>query len=138
MGMTDNVARLSAPRDPHGRFAPGGLGRPKGAVARHSRTLLKQVKAMGPDAVQKLWEALTAGERWAIETVLSHVLPRDRAIEWEGVEPDDIREAIRAGDVGSDEAARLATALAKISEIEDIATIRDRLDELEQVIRDAK
>jgi hypothetical protein len=100
--------------------------------------LLKQVKAMGPDAVQKLWEALTAGERWAIETVLSHVLPRDRAIEWEGVEPEDIREAIRAGDVGSDEAARLATALAKISEIEDIATIRDRLDELEQAIRDAK
>lgn len=136
--MTGNVAKFTAPRDPTGRFLSGNPGRPKGALAKHSRTLLAQVKAMGPDAVQKLWEALMSGERWAVEMVLSHVLPRDRALEWEGVEPDDIREAIRTGDIGSDEAARLATALAKISEIEDIATIRDRLDELEQAIRNAK
>lgn len=136
--MSANVAILPAQRDPTGRFLPGGPGRPKGALAKHSRTLLAQVKAMGPDAVQKLWEALTTGERWAIELVLSHVLPRDRALEWEGVEPDDIREAIISGDIGSDEASRLATALAKISEIEDIATIRDRLDELEEAIRNAK
>lgn len=136
--MTDTAARLSVVRSPNGQFLPGSGGRPKGAVAKQSRTLLAQVKAMGPDAVQKLWEAVMSDQRWAIELVLSHVLPRDRALEWQGVQPDDIREAIRAGDIGSDEAARLATALAKISEIEDIATIRDRLDELETAVADRR
>lgn len=136
--MTGNIAKLSVQRDQTGRFLPGNGGRPKGALAKHSRTLLAQVKAMGPDAVQKLWEALQARERWAIEMVLSHVLPRDRVLEWEGVEPEDIREAIRTGDIGSDEAARLATTLAKLSEIEDLASVRERLDELEKMMRDAK
>jgi hypothetical protein len=136
--MTDAARKLTPLHAANGQFAMGNPGRPTGAVAKHSRTLLAQVKAMGPDAVQKLWEALMAGERWAVELVLSHVLPRDRALEWEGVEPADIREAVKSGDIGSDEAARLATALAKISEIEDLTTIRERLDELEQALRDAK
>jgi len=119
--------------DPAGRFAKGNPGRPCGAKARHSRTLLAAVKSLGPQAVEKLKEAVERGERYAIELVLSHVLPRDRSLEWEAVEPDDIREAIKAGDIGSDEAARLATAMAKLSEIEDLATLRERLEELEKL-----
>ncbi len=136
--MTDAARILTPLHAANGRFAKGNPGRPRGAKARASRDLLAQVKAMGPDAVQKVWEAVMAGERWAVELVLSHVLPRERTLEWEGVDPDDVRAAVIAGDVTVDEAARLATALAKIGEIEDLTTIRERLDELEQAMRDAK
>lgn len=131
-----NVAIFTAPRDATGKFLKGGPGRSKGALAKHSRTLLAQVKAMGDTAVEGLWTALQANERWAIEMVLSHVLPRDRALEWNGVEPDDIREAICEGDLGIDEAARLATALVRLNDATSLDDLRKRIDDMEAAIGD--
>lgn len=136
--MIDNVRKLTPLHDTNGRFSKGNPGRPKGAVGKFSRTLLSQVKEMGPCAIDRLREAVAAGEKWAVEFVLSHVLPGSRTIEWHGVEPEDIREAITSGEIGADEADKLASALVKISKIEDLELIRERLDELEQAMRDAK
>jgi hypothetical protein len=135
----DNIAKLSVvpqfQRSPDGKFLPGGTnGRPKGARAKASRDLLKQVRAYGPHAAAKLWQALEANERWAVELVLKYCLPPSRTVEFEDMEPDDLREAIRAGDISSAEAKDIATAIAKLAEVGELATIKERLAELEAAL----
>lgn len=127
-----SLSVLQDGRDPRGRFASGNVGRPIGAKNKVSRDLLAQVKAMGPAAVGKLWEAVTANERWAVELVLSHVLPAQRTIEFEGASIEDISTALEVGDITPDEAKTLATALSKLRELSDLDIIRAQLDELEK------
>lgn len=128
-----SVVRLAG-----GKFAPGSGGRPKGAKAKVSRELLAQVKALGPDAIAKLQEALGKGERWAVEIVLAHVLPKDgRTIEFEDATPDDVREALRNGDITASEAKDVAAALARLADVDAIEELRSRLDELERMLNGA-
>lgn len=137
MSDADFVRILSdSGRDPHGRFAssPGNRGRPLGAVAKASRNLLAQVKALGPQAIEKLSAAVEAGERWAIEVTLSHCLPRNRAIEFEGTTPEDVAEALRAGDISAAEAKDISTALVKLGELGELAEMRERIAALERMI----
>ncbi|MEF2551870.1 hypothetical protein VQ042_10940 [Aurantimonas sp. A2-1-M11] len=105
-------------RDASGRFTPGNGGRPVGARGKAPRQLLSAIRTMGPVAVERLWRAVHAGERWAIECVLTHILPRDRTIEFDAVTAADIREALASGDLSASEASNIATALAKLHELE--------------------
>lgn len=133
--MTHSSANLSAiPRAAGGRFAKGGPGRPVGAKARVSRDLLAQVKALGPDAVNKLREAVASGERWAVELVLQHVLPAGRSVEMEGLTADDLREAVANGDLSISEGKDAAAALAKLAEIDSIDALAARIADLEQAV----
>lgn len=135
--MSDNVAKLQVPAIPRnndGRFAKGSPGRIKGAKGKKSREALEAVKSFGPDALQKLWEAVHAGERWAIEFVLDKILPTSRTVEFDDVTPDDVTEALRNGDISASEAKDIATALAKLAEIGELAELKSRLSALEDAI----
>jgi hypothetical protein len=137
MSMTDNIRFLPDGRDQRGRFASGptNKGRPVGALAKTSRNLLLQVKALGPTAVEKLTEALANGERWSVELILSHVLPANgRTIELHGVTPEDVREALASGDLGPSEAASIATTIGKLASVDSLDELRTRLAELEQAL----
>lgn len=140
--MADNARSLSADngRDQRGRFAAGrgNIGRPVGAKNKVSRDLLAQIKAMGPAAVVKLWEALQNNERWAVEIILSHTLPADRTLEFEGVTPTDVEAALAAGDISPNEAKAIATTIEKLRTIEDLDQIRAKLIELEAIVTDGK
>ncbi len=125
MNDTDNKREITA-RDQYGRFITGNSGRPYGAKGKASREALEQIKMMKAGALQKLWEAVIAGERWAIELVLSKVLPNSRTIEFEGLTPQDIKEAVICGDISPDEAKALSSITKNISEMEFLEQIRAR------------
>ncbi|AZO24785.1 hypothetical protein EJ070_31710 [Mesorhizobium sp. M1E.F.Ca.ET.045.02.1.1] len=126
-------------RDQRGRFAIGrSKGRPVGAKGRVNRELLQQVKALGPDAINKLKDALDKGQQWAIELVLKHVLPKDgRTLEFEDATPDDLREAFRNGDISMSEFKLAADAIGKLADVDTIEELQARLAELERLINGA-
>jgi hypothetical protein len=130
--LTDNIGR-----DRIGRFTsgPGNIGRPYGAKAKHARELTRLVSAMGPRAVAKLSVALDADKEWAIRLVLQYCLPSGRTIEFEGVEPEDIKQAFINGDLSTDEAKSIATAMEKLKNVQDLDDLRTRLLELEKTLQ---
>lgn len=125
MPNTDNKREITG-RDPFGRFTVGNTGRPYGAKGKTAREALEHIKWMKDGAIQKLWEAVYAGERWAIEFVLSKVLPASRTIEFEGLTPEDIRVALMSGDISPDEAKAISTATKNTSEMEFLEQMRAR------------
>lgn len=136
MDTTDNKRQFTG-RDAQGRFAAGNTGRPKGAKGKASRETLEQVKAMKDGAIEKLWEAVTIGERWAIEFVLSKTLPSGRTVEFETLEPDDIRAALSGGDISIEESKTLSSTIRSLKELDDMDEIMSRLDQLEMIANEA-
>jgi len=116
MSYTDNKREITG-RDSSGQFTTGNPGRPYGAKGKASREALERVKLMKEGAIQKLWEAVNAGERWAIELVLSKVLPAGRTIDFEGLAAEDIKAALIAGDITPDEAKAASSAATKIHQV---------------------
>ncbi len=125
MSNTDNKQEITA-RDQFGRFAIGNPGRPCGAKGKTSREALESIKQMKEGAIFKLWEAVNKGERWAIELVLSKVLPNSRTIEFEGLTPDDIKFALVSGDISPDEAKCISIAAKNINEMDFMEQMRTR------------
>jgi hypothetical protein len=131
---TDDDAKLSVvesfnPVRSGGKFVKTN-GRPVGAKAKASRELLKQVKALGPRAVEKLSEAIEANERWAVELAFKYSLPASRTVEFEGMEAEDVTAALEAGDLSPSEAKDIATTIAKLAEVGELPAIKERLEEL--------
>lgn len=105
-------------RDALGRFAKGKSGgRPVGAKGKASAASLAQIRAMGPAALQKLWEGVHNGQRWAVELVLNQILPPSRTVEFEDATAADVVEALRSGDLAPAEAANIAIALTRLQEL---------------------
>jgi len=123
-------------RLPNGQFRPGSGGRRKGARNKVPRELMASIRALGPAAIEQLREALTRGERYAVELVLTYLLPKDRLIELEAAEADDIRQALQEGDLSVNEAAAAASALSKLNELLEIENFRERLEILERRLID--
>ncbi|MER9530168.1 hypothetical protein NKI89_10220 [Mesorhizobium sp. M0309] len=132
--MTDSVLNLSD-RDNKGRFAAGrSKGRPVGAVARVSRDLLQQVKALGPRAIDKLTEALDANQEWAVRLILQHCLPRGRAVEFEEMTVDDLVAAAKSSDISLEEFKTAVDAMAKVHDIQELEQLCERIDQLEAML----
>jgi hypothetical protein len=125
MNSTDNQRQITE-RDQFGRFTVGNPGRPYGAKGKTSREALERIKLMKEAAIQKLWESVNMGERWAIELVLSKVLPTGRTIELEGLTPHDVKAALIAGDISPDEAKAMSSVTKNISEMEFLEQMRAR------------
>lgn len=133
----DNVRSISdMGKDQRGRFtsSPNNIGRPKGAVNRVTRELLATVKDLGPIAILKLTEAVTNGDKWALEYVLNRILPQSRTIEFENIDADNVKQALCDGTITTGEAKELSATLAKLSEITDLKTLRLRMEELEKLL----
>lgn len=138
MAVPSRRLTVTEGRDQSGRFTsgPGNTGRPIGARAKASRATLEQIKAMGGDAIAALREALGKGERWAVELVISKIVPASRTIEFEDFTPADLIEALRSGDLDAAEGKDLSAALRNLREIEDLEQIRAKLIELEAIVGD--
>ena len=74
-------------RGPNGRFSPGNSanpnGRPKGSRNKATKLRDKLLGPILPEAVEKLHEAVKAGEKWAIEMTISYSLPKPKPIDTE-------------------------------------------------------
>ena len=78
-------------RDNQGRFHPGTSGNPSGrppGITDKRVALKKQLlEPLLPEAIDKLAEAVSKGERWAIELVVTYSLPKPKPVD-----PDELAE----------------------------------------------
>ena len=78
-------------RDERGRFQPGNnanpAGRPRGSQNRSTKLREKLLSPILPEAIEKLRQAVSDGERWAIEMAISYSLPKPKPTD-----PDEIAE----------------------------------------------
>lgn len=114
-------------RDQRGRWRKGFGGRPVGAKGKN-RAHLEAIKAMAPEAIMQLRNGVATGEKWAIELVLTHVLPTGRTIEFEDLEAADIAEAIANGDISPGEARDIVFAMSKVAEFSAVEPINKTID----------
>ena len=77
-------------RAENGQFQPGEsgnpAGRPKGVPNRNSRLRDELLNPILPVAVEKLAEAVNAGEKWAIETTIAYALPKPKPVDSDEVQ----------------------------------------------------
>lgn len=136
---SDNQGNSTDGRDHKGRFTAGNGGRPVGAKGKLTRERLADVKALWPEALQSLREAIHRGEWKATLHVLNACLPAGRTIDLEGADsPQDIAAALAAGDLSPAEAKDITAALANIASITELADLRERLEEIEAIIAERK
>lgn len=119
-------------RDDKGRWLRGP-GRPVGSRNRITSELAKQIRALGPRAVEALATAIDEKQSWAIQLVIKMVVP-GRIVELHGSEPADIRTAFETGEISADEMKQISTGLEKLASIESIEELRARLSELEAML----
>lgn len=136
-----NVPTLEAPkssdRDANGRWLTTP-GRPRGSRNKLSSEMLANIKAMGPNAINKLRDALNDKEspsHWkAMELILRYCLPPARTVELDDAEPETIRQAFIDGTLSADETKAIATAMEKLKNIANIDDIQRQVEELTALI----
>lgn len=78
-------------RDSRGRFSSGQSGNPggrqKGSKNRSTRLRNELLGPILPSAIEKLEEAVSEGERWAVELVVTYCLPKPKPVD-----PDELEE----------------------------------------------
>jgi len=142
--MTDNprssadIVSINNGRDATGRFAAGNPGRIPGSKNRISNEALRAVKNMKDEAIQQLRSKLESGDWDAIVFVLSRVLPKDRTVSISDISPNAIATALVEGEISPDEARNIATAISRLKEIDQLDELRARLDELENIVANAR
>ncbi|SFK96360.1 hypothetical protein SAMN04488498_11977 [Mesorhizobium albiziae] len=121
-------------RDANGQFMPGSGGRPRGAKNRISTEAIAAIKDMKDEAIEQLRTKLQRGDWDALSFVLERIVGKGRVVEMDSTSPDEIAGMIASGSLTTTEAKDLTAALAKLAEITELATIKDRLAELEQAL----
>lgn len=100
--------------------------------------MLASIKEMGPDAVNKLRDALKdkdSASHWkALELILRYCLPPARTVELDNAEPATVMQAFIEGELTADETKAIATAMEKLKNVTDINEMRARLTELETML----
>jgi hypothetical protein len=84
-------------RGADGTFQPGlsanPNGRPKGSKNKATKLREELLGPILPEAITKLHEAVTAGEKWAIELTISYSMPKPKPIDTEEMAEFDERLA---------------------------------------------
>ena len=85
--MDRKITGEKADRGSNGRFQPGNsanpAGRPKGGKNKATKLREELLGPILPEAVEKLHEAVKAGDKWAIEMTISYSLPKPKPIDTE-------------------------------------------------------
>ncbi|WFU62696.1 hypothetical protein [Bradyrhizobium brasilense] len=144
-----NVADISgsstaSAKDALGRFVsgPGNTGRARGSRNRLSSEMLASIKEMGPNAINKLREALNdkdSASHWkALELILRYCLPPARTVELDDAEPETIKQAFIDGTLSAEETKAIAIAMEKLKSVADIGDIQRQLEELTALVATQK
>ena len=82
---------MNQERDQNGQFRAGTSGNPAGRPPgiTDKRTAVKRalLEPLLPEAIEKLHRAVSEGERWAVELVVTYSLPRPKPVD-----PDELEE----------------------------------------------
>ena len=72
-------------RDANGRFGQGNNanpnGRPKGSLNKATKLREELLGPILPEAIEKLHQAVSEGERWAVEMAVSYSLAKPKAVD---------------------------------------------------------
>ena len=78
-------------RDSQGRFPSGKsgnpAGRPRGSQNKATKLREELLGPILPEAIEKLRQAVSEGERWAVEMAIAYSLPKPKPVD-----PDEIAE----------------------------------------------
>ena len=81
---------MNQDRDTKGQFAAGTSGnpsgRPPGITDKRVAVKRQLLEPLLPEAIEKLKEAISDGERWAVELVVSYSLPKPKPVDPEELE----------------------------------------------------
>ena len=95
--MNEIRSGIKQARDTQGRFPPGTSGNPSGrppGITDKRVALKKQLlEPLLTEAIEKLAEAVSEGERWAIELVVGYSLPKPKPVDPEELEEFEKRPA---------------------------------------------
>ena len=74
-------------RDSQGKFAPGTSGNPSGRPRGiKDKRVSRKEELLGPilpEAIEMLSQAVSEGERWAVELVVSYSIPKPKPVDAE-------------------------------------------------------
>jgi hypothetical protein len=126
--MAETIRRL-----PGGQFAPGTAGKPKGATHRINRETLAGLGEMVPAAMAVLRQQLAENNWRAAAFVLQRWLPDSRVIALDTMDPDSVTEAATDG-LTPGELSKVVQSLKTLREAEDLADVRAKMDELEELV----
>lgn len=88
--MSEIRSGTNQDRDTKGRFNPGASGnpsgRPPGITDKRVAAKKMLLEPLLPEAIEKLAEAITEGERWAIEMTIAYCLPKPKPVDPEELE----------------------------------------------------
>jgi len=82
-----------------------------------------------------LADNIQKGDQRAVEFVLSRVIPNGRLVELEAANSGAVADALISGQISGAEAKEIATALSKLKEMEDMDALKERLVQIEQLLR---
>ncbi len=132
--MSDTERSSTVLHLPNGRFAPNNPGRPQGSKNRISNEALTAVRGMKDDAIEQLRTKLEKGDWEAVVFVLNRILPKDRPVELDDMSPTTIATALANGDLTPEEGRAIAATVARLNEIGELEQLRERIQQLEQMI----
>lgn len=129
------------------KFAPGRSGNPKGRPPRSAaeKALRSRIGKVAPEIIERMTAQALAGDTAAAGLLLSRILPPYKPTERPtpiDVPPDlagaseAILGAVARGDLAPGQAASLASALASLARVSELAEIEARMARLEERLND--
>lgn len=150
--MTENTNSLQSSAKPW-QFRPGQSGnpsgKPKGALNRATlavQALLDgEAEAITRKAVELALEGDTTALRLCMERIAPAYKPSAKAVTLDMPPPNNLTDTARAfvtaaanGEIPPDIAAQLVSAVAAVARVEEIETLKQRLETLERAIKEQK
>lgn len=147
---TENAVTKTAKNKPW-QFQPGQSGNPAGKPkgTRHKATqaaltlLEGETEALTRKAVELALQGDTTALKLCLERIAPPLKPRAQSVTLDMPPPDNLADTARAfvnaaakGDLPPDIAAQLVSAVASVARVEEMETIKQRLESLERAIKE--
>lgn len=151
--IPENTGELQVDRKPDGTFSPGQSGNPSGKPkgAKNKTTLAAKdlLEGEAESLSKKAIELALNGDVTALRICLDRIAPSlkstaptvhveiDESLNLADIAKTFVREASK-GKIAPDIAAQLVSAVASVARVEEMESIKERLQSLERAIKERK